>query len=134
MIVGGNIGKNKVTPNDRAHEDYVICFNALHPYVDYFVVNVSSPNTPGLRELQKGESFEELIRALVERNKELSQVGSTAFRRPEGSNTATDGNELPPEGDTPNLIELTPRDSESTLRPVAANAGRWATLKPLGRH
>lgn len=49
LIIGGNIGKNKKTPNEDAWKDYEICFTALHPYVDYFVVNVSSPNTPGLR-------------------------------------------------------------------------------------
>ena len=53
VIIGGNIGKNKVTPNEEATEDYVKGFNALFDYVDYFVVNVSSPNTPGLRELQE---------------------------------------------------------------------------------
>lgn len=52
IVVGGNIGKNKNTPNEAAVEDYVKCFRALHPVVDYFVVNVSSPNTPGLRALQ----------------------------------------------------------------------------------
>jgi dihydroorotate dehydrogenase len=53
IIVGGNIGKNKVTHNENAFQDYEICFEALYPYVDYFVVNVSSPNTPNLRELQE---------------------------------------------------------------------------------
>ncbi|MDX2001703.1 MAG: quinone-dependent dihydroorotate dehydrogenase [Chitinophagales bacterium] len=53
LIIGGNIGKNKNTPNDEAVRDYIKCFNGLFPYVDYFVVNVSSPNTPGLRELQE---------------------------------------------------------------------------------
>jgi dihydroorotate dehydrogenase len=53
LIIGGNIGKNKLTPNEDAWKDYEICFKELHPYVDYFVVNVSSPNTPGLRELQE---------------------------------------------------------------------------------
>ncbi|TXI82885.1 MAG: quinone-dependent dihydroorotate dehydrogenase [Flavobacteriales bacterium] len=53
IIVGGNIGKNKATPNEQAIDDYVECFEALHPVVDYFVVNVSSPNTPGLRALQE---------------------------------------------------------------------------------
>ena len=48
-LVGGNIGKNKVTPNENALEDYKISFEALFDYVDYFVVNVSSPNTPNLR-------------------------------------------------------------------------------------
>ncbi len=53
IIVGGNIGKNKDTPNETAHQDYTYCFDVLYDYVDYFVVNVSSPNTPGLRDLQE---------------------------------------------------------------------------------
>lgn len=61
LIVGGNIGKNKVTPNEDAWKDYEICFRELHPYVDYFVVNVSSPNTPGLRELQEKESLRKIL-------------------------------------------------------------------------
>lgn len=61
VIVGGNIGKNKVTPNEKAMDDYTYCFEALHPYVDYFVVNVSSPNTPGLRELQEKEPLHKLL-------------------------------------------------------------------------
>jgi dihydroorotate dehydrogenase len=61
MIIGGNIGKNKITPNEEAWKDYAICFNDLHPYVDYFVVNVSSPNTPGLRELQEKESLRKIL-------------------------------------------------------------------------
>lgn len=61
VIVGGNIGKNKVTPNEKALNDYVYCFEQLYPYVDYFVVNVSSPNTPGLRELQEKEPLRNLL-------------------------------------------------------------------------
>jgi dihydroorotate dehydrogenase len=61
FIVGGNIGKNKITPNEDAWKDYEICFKELHPYVDYFVVNVSSPNTPGLRELQEKESLRKIL-------------------------------------------------------------------------
>lgn len=61
ILIGGNIGKNKVTPNDAAHEDYTYCFNALYEYVDYFVVNVSSPNTPGLRELQEKNPLQRLL-------------------------------------------------------------------------
>lgn len=61
IIIGGNIGKNKVTPNEKAFEDYAICLHALQPYVDYFVVNVSSPNTPGLRELQEKEPLKQLM-------------------------------------------------------------------------
>ena len=61
LIIGGNIGKNKVTPNEDAWKDNEICFKELHPYVDYFVVNVSSPNTPGLRELQEKESLRKIL-------------------------------------------------------------------------
>lgn len=68
LIVGGNIGKNKVTPNDQAEEDYMACFQALHPYVDYFVVNVSSPNTPGLRDLQAKEPLAKLLQSLMLKN------------------------------------------------------------------
>lgn len=61
VIVGGNIGRNKATPNEKAFEDYSYCFEALYPYVDYFVVNVSSPNTPNLRELQDKEPLKKLL-------------------------------------------------------------------------
>src|SRR5262245_39292751 len=64
IVIGGNIGKNKVTANEDAWKDYEICFKELHPYVDYFVVNVSSPNTPGLRELQEKESLRKILRHL----------------------------------------------------------------------
>ncbi|MBS1655312.1 MAG: quinone-dependent dihydroorotate dehydrogenase [Bacteroidetes bacterium] len=69
LIVGGNIGKNKITPNEDAWKDYEICFKELHPYVDYFVVNVSSPNTPGLRELQEKESLRKILTHLQQLNK-----------------------------------------------------------------
>ncbi len=61
VIVGGNMGKNKVTPNENAFEDYNYCFETLFPYVDYFVVNVSSPNTPDLRALQEKEPLKKLL-------------------------------------------------------------------------
>lgn len=70
LIIGGNIGKNKDTPNEQALNDYLACFDALYDYVDYFVVNVSSPNTPGLRELQEKEPLTALLRALQERNRQ----------------------------------------------------------------
>ncbi|MEP1095507.1 MAG: quinone-dependent dihydroorotate dehydrogenase [Cyclobacteriaceae bacterium] len=69
VIVGGNIGKNKVTPNEEAVDDYLKCFHMLHDYVDYFVVNVSSPNTPGLRELQEKEPLKRLLRILLDESK-----------------------------------------------------------------
>ncbi|RAJ75039.1 dihydroorotate dehydrogenase [Chitinophaga dinghuensis] len=64
IIIGGNIGKNKVTPNEEAISDYEKCFHALFPVVDYFVVNVSSPNTPNLRALQEKEPLKQLLHHL----------------------------------------------------------------------
>jgi len=68
LIIGGNIGKNKVTPNEEAWKDYEICFEALFDYVDYFTVNVSSPNTPGLRALQDKDSLKQILTNLQEKN------------------------------------------------------------------
>ncbi len=68
LIIGGNIGKNKLTPNEDAVSDYEICFEKLFPYVDYFAVNVSSPNTPGLRDLQEKEPLTALLNRLQELN------------------------------------------------------------------
>ena len=68
VLIGGNIGKNKLTPNENAADDYVICFEALYDYVDYFVVNVSSPNTPNLRELQEKEPLTKLLQTLQDLN------------------------------------------------------------------
>lgn len=64
LVIGGNIGKNKFTPNENALKDYETCFLKLFSYVDYFVVNVSSPNTPGLRELQEKESLRRILTGL----------------------------------------------------------------------
>jgi len=72
-IVGGNIGKNKVTPNENAVDDYLYALRTLYPYVDYFVVNVSSPNTPGLRELQEKEPLERLLSTLKLECKNLAE-------------------------------------------------------------
>lgn len=68
VLIGGNIGKNKVTPNEEAVNDYIICFEKLFPVVDYFVVNVSSPNTPNLRELQDKEPLTKLLGTLQHLN------------------------------------------------------------------
>jgi len=68
LIIGGNIGKNKVTPNENAVDDYIKCFDRLHTVVDYFVVNVSSPNTPGLRALQEKEPLKNILNTLQQRN------------------------------------------------------------------
>jgi len=68
IIIGGNIGKNKTTSNEDASKDYEYCFKILHPVVDYFVVNISSPNTPNLRELQEKKPLRELLLQLQNLN------------------------------------------------------------------
>src|SRR5690606_27039266 len=71
VLIGGNIGKNKLTPNEEAVQDYLICFEKLFPFVDYFVVNVSSPNTPNLRALQEKEPLTKLLGELMQKNAEM---------------------------------------------------------------
>lgn len=73
VLIGGNIGKNKDTPNEKAVEDYIFSFEKLFNVVDYFVVNVSSPNTPNLRELQDKEPLTSLLKALQELNGQKDQ-------------------------------------------------------------
>jgi dihydroorotate dehydrogenase len=80
LIIGGNIGKNKVTPNEDAWKDYEICFRALFDCVDYFVVNVSSPNTPGLRELQEKDSLRKILSHLQTINQQES--GADTDKKP----------------------------------------------------
>ena len=82
VLVGGNIGKNKITPNDEAIKDYLICFDALFDHVDYFVVNVSSPNTPGLRELQDKEPLTALLKELKKENTKIASKGSGTSEKP----------------------------------------------------
>jgi len=76
LIVGGNIGKNKITPNESAALDYQICFEGLYPYVDYFTINVSSPNTPGLRDLQSIAELELLVAPILILRKKFVAEGA----------------------------------------------------------
>jgi dihydroorotate dehydrogenase len=71
-VVGINVGKNKTTPNEQALDDYLACIDALHPFADYLVVNISSPNTPGLRQLQEKSALDALLRGCVERLRQLA--------------------------------------------------------------
>ena len=80
IIIGGNIGKNKLTPNDDAVSDYEKCFEALFDHVDYFVVNVSSPNTPGLRELQDKEPLTKLLTRVKELNSQKKNPKSILLK------------------------------------------------------
>jgi dihydroorotate dehydrogenase len=109
LIVGGNIGKNKVTPNEEAWKDYEICFRALYEYVDYFVVNVSSPNTPGLRALQDKDALRQILTNLQRVGGELSRNGAMEA----GSNG------LPPR---PLLLKIAPDLNQQQLDDVIALA------------
>jgi dihydroorotate dehydrogenase len=73
VIIGGNIGKNKITSNEDAVNDYIKTFNSLYPYVDYFAVNISSPNTPNLRELQDKEPLKNLLESLQMQNQKTGK-------------------------------------------------------------
>lgn len=91
IIVGGNIGKNKLTPNESAISDYVICFEKLFDHVDYFVVNVSSPNTPGLRDLQEKEPLTKLLNHLQKINNSKSRPKPILLKiAPDLTNTQLD--------------------------------------------
>lgn len=91
LIIGGNIGKNKLTPNEQAVDDYVKCFNALHEVVDYFVVNVSSPNTPGLRELQEKGPLLHILNTLQELNNQQNKPKPILLKiAPDLTNTQLD--------------------------------------------
>lgn len=98
VVIGGNIGKNKTTPNQDAVKDYLICQDVLFPYVDYFVVNVSSPNTPGLRSLQQKEPLTLLLRQLMRQNTKLAQTHSM--------------------GEKPILLKIAPDLNEAELRDI----------------
>ena len=82
VLIGGNIGKNKLTPNENATQDYEICFEALFDYVDYFVVNVSSPNTPNLRELQDKKPLTELLTTLQNKNLAMCHTERSKSAKP----------------------------------------------------
>ncbi len=82
VLIGGNIGKNKTTPNEMAIKDYLICFDALFEHVDYFVVNVSSPNTPGLRELQDKEPLTHLLMEMKKENEKVAAKSKHGKQKP----------------------------------------------------
>lgn len=79
-ILGINIGKNKDTPIENGKDDYLICMDKVYPYAGYIAVNISSPNTPNLRQLQYGEALDELLKVLKERQKELAEQHKNMFR------------------------------------------------------
>ena len=80
VLIGGNIGKNKITPNEEAVNDYLTTFHGLFSYVDYFVVNVSSPNTPNLRALQEKEPLTALLNTLQSENNQKESRKPILFK------------------------------------------------------
>lgn len=108
-ILGGNIGKNKITPNDEATSDYVKCFERLFPLVDYFVVNVSSPNTPNLRALQDREPLTRLLSTLQDLNVQLGRPTAKSDDLP------TPGNIL---NQKPILLKIAPDLTEGQLNDI----------------
>jgi dihydroorotate dehydrogenase len=121
-VVGVNIGKNKDVPDQDAIENYLACFERIHRVADYVAINVSSPNTPNLRDLQKPENLEELLRKLQERNSVLS----SRFRGPKQEGST----KLPPEAGTHNakplLIKIAPDLSESEIEAIVDICSRFA--------
>ena len=73
-ILGINIGKNKDTPIEKGADDYLLCMDKVYAYADYITVNISSPNTPGLRSLQYGDALDELLAALKEKQTALTDI------------------------------------------------------------
>lgn len=139
-ILGVNIGKNKDVPNEEAIDNYLKSFDLAHEVADYIAVNVSSPNTPNLRELQKAENLEELLGELQKRN----EVLSSAFRRQTAENqNIPNPKEKPPEGGTQNLkpllVKIAPDLSEAEIEAIVDIAGKLnlagiiATNTTIGR-
>lgn len=114
-IVGVNIGRNKDVSNEEATENYLKSFELVHSVADYIAVNISSPNTPNLRELQKADNLDELLGALQRRNTVLSTDVRSTFSSP----AAVDG---PPEGGTPNakplLLKIAPDLTDGEIEAI----------------
>lgn len=111
-IVGVNIGKNKGVPNEEAVENYLASFDLVHPVADYIAVNISSPNTPNLRELQQSEHLEELLKSLQERN----HVLSSNFSWPDVKEKPAKAGTL--NGRKPLLVKIAPDLSESEIEEI----------------
>ena len=94
-VLGVSIGKSKAAPMEDAVADYLKCFEVIHPIADYVAVNVSSPNTPGLRELQRADQLESLLKALQERNHELAARSPRQTPKPNESATQAETDALP---------------------------------------
>lgn len=123
VIIGGNIGKNKTTPNEQAVDDYAYCFEALFPYVDYFVVNVSSPNTPNLRALQDKEPLTRLLAHLQTLNRRKAAPKPLLLKiAPDLSNAQLD--------DIIDIVEATGLDGVIATNTTVSREG---LLAPAGR-
>lgn len=81
-MIGINIGKNKDTPIEQGKDDYLLCMDKVYDHAGYIAVNISSPNTPGLRQLQYGDALDELLAALKQRQQELAEKYKSMCRWP----------------------------------------------------
>jgi dihydroorotate dehydrogenase len=111
-VLGVNIGKSKIVPNEEAVEDYLRSFELVHPAADYIAVNVSSPNTPNLRELQRADELEKLLGALQKRNTELSKCSAGV------SPAVAEASRLRPSYRKPLLVKIAPDLSDAELEAI----------------
>jgi dihydroorotate dehydrogenase len=126
IIVGGNIGKNKMTANEKAHEDYLFCLDQLYDHVDYFVVNVSSPNTPGLRELQEKEPLQKLLQAIKKRSLQKNVRKPVLLKiAPDLSNTQLD--------DIVDILKSTDMDGVVATNTTVVRIGLQTNMDELAR-
>ena len=126
VLIGGNIGKNKNTPNNQAQEDYLICFDTLFDVVDYFVINVSSPNTPNLRDLQEKEPLTKLLNVLQKRNNEKPLRKPILLKiAPDLSNSQLD--------DIINIVADTKIDGVIATNTTLSRAGLKSTKKLIAQ-
>jgi len=116
-VVGVNIGKNKDVPNEEATQNYLAAFDLVHDVADYVAINISSPNTPNLRELQRAENLESLISALLERNRVLSPESSRPISTtPSGAATVQEGSLTTPA--KPILVKIAPDLDEAEIEGI----------------
>jgi dihydroorotate dehydrogenase len=141
-VLGVNIGKSKIVPNEEAVEDYLRSFELVHPVANYIAVNVSSPNTPNLRELQKADALEELLSALQKRNAELSERSAgvppaveeashllTLYRKPLLVKIAPDLTEAEIEA----IVDISLRQNLAGIIATNTTTGREGLTTPAGK-
>ncbi len=124
-VVGVNIGRNKDVPNEEATENYLKCFEIIHDVADYVAVNISSPNTPNLRDLQQSESLEQLLGSIQEKNRELSGGNASMNERADIASTGTHLNSHVSARSKPLLMKIAPDLTEAEIEAIVDIALRY---------